>query len=369
MWLFKLLVSIKDNFEIDNMYKEEVRHILPRLSPTELLKFFNYEGLNRAFGGARVKSSEAIKVEPLSLWDYLTTIPHRFVYDPKYLGLYHNTALKIANKLVLEGLLSAVGNKSGIYQQYHGNGYNYEKAFHNCYDFLIYGFPEIIDHFQDAVRVIEIKTMETEEFHVGTGFALLFKHEKPYLVTARHCLPKNAEIRIKIFLGFGEGYASPENVYVPKDDFLDLAILEFSADKLISDKYFRLEHPYLLDNVLVMGYPPVPGTRDAVLVSSTGEVTAKANTYLHKYEQIYVNANIKGGSSGSPIINSFGNVIGIIIESARDISNSGLPDELRFGTGITSTDIHEMLESINSCLEIHKEMPFRVNPNGTFSMT
>ena len=123
-----------------------------------------------------------------------------------------------------------------------------------------------------------------------------------------------------------------------------------------------------MDKILVCGYPPIPGTTDSVLVSSTGEITAIANTYFHKYDQIYVNANVKGGSSGSPIINEYGSVAGIIIESARDSKNNELQDELRFGTGLTSELIFEILESVNKDGKSHKKLNFKVNENNSFEI-
>lgn len=333
-----------------------------------MLIFFNTEPLNRAFKGKNVKPKESVEMEFLSAWDYLSTIPHKFLYDPKYINLYHNTALKIINKLISEGLLSTWGTKTGIYQQLHGNGYDSEKMHNNSYDFLVYGFAEVVDYFQDAIRIIEVKDNETGEINVGTGFAILYDFKKQYFITAKHCLLNNCEIRTKIFLGFQDGYSHPENIYVHIDDNVDLAILEFSDKKLLSDKFFHLESPYILDNILVSGYPPIPGTTDSVLVSSTGEITAIANTYFHKYNQIYVNANVKGGSSGSPIINSYGSVVGIIIESARDTKNNDLQDELRFGTGLTSELIQKILESINKSGEFHKKMEFKVNENNSFEI-
>jgi len=350
------------------MYKKEVRHILPHLSPSKMLKYFNDEPPNRALKGKNLKPGEFAEMVFLSAWDYLNTIPRKFLYDPKYMGLYHNTALKIINKLISEGLLSTWGTKTGIYQQLHGNSYDPEKMHNNSYDFLVYGFAEVVDYFQDAIRIIEVKDNETGDISIGTGFAILYDFKKQYFITAKHCLPENCEIRTKIFLGFQDGYSHLENIYVHIDDNVDIAVLEFSDKKLLSDKFFHLESPYILDEILVSGYPPIPGTTDSVLVSSTGEITAIANTYFHKYDQIYVNANVKGGSSGSPIINAYGSVVGIIIESARDSKNNDLQDELRFGTGLTSELIHKILESINKSGEFHKKMEFKINKNNSFEI-
>ncbi|OXG05102.1 trypsin-like peptidase [Flavobacterium araucananum] len=346
-----------------------MHHILPHLSPTDLLKFFNLEPLNRLARKGKLKVGTSSELEQLSLSDYLSTIPRKFLYDTKYIQHYHNTALKIANKLVLEGLLSPVGNGRGIYQKYTGNGFDGNKAQKGYYDFLIYGFTEIIDYFKDAIRVLEVKDIGSKEINVGTCFAILHGQNKQYLITAKHCLPENNEIRIKLFLGFGEGYSYPQKIYVHKDDNVDIAVMEFSDKMLLSDRFFGLETPYLLDDILVSGYPPVPGTTDAILVSSKGEITAIGKSYFHKYEQIYVNANIKAGSSGSPIINSTGSVIGIVFESARDVKNSDLPDELRFGTGLTSTLINDIILSINTKDgTLHKELKFMPNPDNSFTM-
>ncbi len=349
------------------MYKKEIRYILPYLSPSELLKFFNDEPANRALDGKELKAGDSVKMEFLSPFDYLSTIPKKHLYDQRYAGLYHNTILKIINKLVSEGLLSTWGNKTGIYQQFQGNSYDSEKMHYQCYDFLVYGFAEVVEHYRDAIRIIEVVDDKTKEVSVGTGFAILYNHTKQYFITAKHCLPRDSEIRLSIFLGLTKGYSFPENIYVHSDDNVDIAILEFSDKVALSYKFFILEPPYLLDTILVSGYPPIPGTTEAVLVSSTGEITAIANTYFHKYEQIYVNANVKGGSSGSPIINPYGSVVGIIIESPRDIKNNDLQDELRFGTGLTSNLIFDILESINNGGDIHKKINLKPNTNNSFS--
>lgn len=343
-----------------------MNEILPYLSPGEVLKYFNMEPLNRVVRQGKLKPGISSELEQLSLWDYLSTIPRKHLHDSKYLQHYHNTALKIANKLVVEGLLSPVGTSSGIYQKYIGNGYNGSKAENGYYDFLIYGFAEIGAYFKDAVRVLEVVDPDTKDVNVGTGFAVRF-NKKQYLVTARHCLPKNNEIRLKIFLGFGDGYSYPEKIYVHINDNVDIAVLEFSDMMMVSDRFFSLEEPNLLDDILVSGYPPIPGTRESVLVSSKGEITAFGKSYFHDYEQLYVNANVKAGSSGSPIINATGSVVGIIFESARDTKNKELQDELRFGTGHSSVLIKDILCSCNTAGGAdHKELKFTATESKSF---
>jgi|GEM_PF-3647599 len=340
--------------------------MLPRLTPTLLLKFFGLEPINRLQREGKLKDNVSNTIEPLSLWEYLSTIPHKYTSDSRYIDKYHNTALKIAAKLVNEGLLTPVGDKRGIHQKYQGNGFDPRKEESGYYDFLIYGFPTILRYFKDAFRILEVEDLKTRDVSVGTAFAILHGLNRQFLVTAKHCLPPDNNIRLRIFLGFGKKYSHPNNIYVHQDDNADIAVLEFSDKVLLSSKFFRLEKPEMLDDIMGVGFPPIPGTNEALLVASKGEITAKGNTYLHNYDLIYVNANIKGGSSGSPIINSTGSVVGFIIESARDSNNSELQDELRFGTGLTSDLINELVLSIVEEGNLHKEVSFEVIENGSF---
>ena len=53
------------------MYKKEIKYILPYLSPSELLKYFNDEPPNRALKGKNLKPGQSVQIEFLSLFDYM----------------------------------------------------------------------------------------------------------------------------------------------------------------------------------------------------------------------------------------------------------------------------------------------------------
>jgi S1-C subfamily serine protease len=346
----------------------KIKFNLPYLTPSELLKFINIEPINRASKTGVFKLGQSVSLKHLSLWDFLKNIPSRYRDDQKYNSEYSSTILSIANKLTSIGLLSPIPGKVGLFQEFQGNGYNAELASYGYYEFLIYGFPFIIDHFKDAIRVIEVQDLKTKDYTVGTGFAIIIKPDRTFFVTAKHCLPKGNKINIRIFLP-EKKFVSPKHIYVHPDENIDIALLEFSEDNLISDHFFQLKSHQLLDDIVVAGYPSIPGSTDAILVASKGEITAVAKTYLHKYEQIYVNANVKGGSSGSPIISSTGYVIGVIIESPRDTKNNDLQDELRFGTGLPCSLIEMIAGMIIAEDKSLKKLNFKNNEDGSFYMT
>lgn len=349
------------------MPKNKLINNLPHLNPTEFLRFINIEPINRLAKDGKTKLGTSVPIEHLSPWDYLSLIPVKFRDHPKYNSLYGSAILNITAKFVNEGLLSAIPGKAGLFQKYQGNGFDSSIADYGFYDFLVYGFPYICEHFKDAIRLIEVVDLKSKDVTVGTGFAILFSSNRQFFVTAKHCLPRQSKINLKIFLGF-ENYATPNNIYIHPDENIDLAIMEFSDKVLLSDKFFHLEKPILLDEIIVTGYPPIPGTLDALMVCSRGEITAIGNTYHHDQNQIYVNANVKGGSSGSPIINATGYVVGIIIESPRDTKNHILPDELRLGVGLDSSVIYSLATKILDNDPNLKQLQFEENEDGSFNI-
>jgi len=326
------------------IYFESIRDMVPYVDPTNLLTFFSKKPLE-SLKGIDMKKGVKYTLPDYSLFDYMSTIPKKISYSKEFNGKYHNSLLKLAQKLVNEGLISPVGENRGIYQKYRANGIDERKLRYNYYDFLIFGFPEIKNHFQDAIRPIVVIDKTTSDHSIGTAFSILYDYEKQYIITAQHCLPFNNIIKFNPFLP--NKVTIPEKVYVPKNDLIDIAILEFSDKILLSDKFFEVDKPFLLDKVMTVGFPPIQGTSDAIQVSSTGEVTAITETYWHKEKQILISSRVKGGNSGGPVINNFGYVVGILTNTLIDPNDSSKPDELGFGLALSSETLINFLDAIN----------------------
>lgn len=349
-------------------YFQSMRDMVPYVDPTNILTFFSKEPYKH-LQSIDMQKGVGYECPDFSLFDYMQkVVPKKYAYSNEFNGKYHNALLKIAQKLVNEGLLSPVGENSGIYQKYRSNGgISDELLDYGYYDFLIFGFPEIKNHFEEAIRPIVLKDITTKDESIGTSFAILFNYEKQYLVTARHCLPENNIIAFEPFLP--KENTTPINVFIPKDDKIDIAILEFSDKLLLSNKFFKIDKPYLLDNVMTIGYPPIQGVKDAVQISSTGEITAITETYWHKEEQILISSRVKGGNSGSPVINNCGYVVGILTNTLIDPKDNSKPDELGFGLALSSLTLINLLESINGKGEMEfKKMKIKEEISG-FSVT
>jgi serine protease Do len=330
--------------------KDEV----PFVNPTMILKFFN-DHPRKILDNTNLKQGQKIEIPPISLLNYFVTIPEKYRNKAPYGGEYHNALLRMAQKLANEGLLTPIGNKSGFEQEYVGNSFKSEEyVYYGYYDFLIYGFPAIRDNFEKSVYPIVINQGVTDkDENIGTGFVIQYKR-KIYFVTARHCLPLREKISISPFLP--DSPQTPINCYIPKNEDIDLAILEFSDKIILSPRPFIIDKPNILDPVLTMAYPPIQGITDAIqiaetsaiassLKSSIGEVVGRGKHYWGGLEDHFlISARVKGGCSGSPIINKYGFIVGVVIELLR---NGDRTDLLGYGLGISSNVLIKMLDEIS----------------------
>jgi len=346
-----------------------MKGMIPHVNPTEILKFFNLHAIN----SVKLKPGETVVLTYPSLVDYFVRIPEELRYSREYSSEYHNALLKMAQLLVNEGLLIPAGNASGLEQHYSGNGFDANLANYGHYDFMIFGFPVIRKNFEEAVRPVLVNHNNGDKKPgIGTGFTVA-RPGNLYFVTARHCLPPNDLITIQPFLP--PDPLHPVNIFAPANKNIDLVVIETSDRILISDKYFYLDLPEVLDPVLTMGYPPIQGFTEAVqiaetaniateLKSTTGQVTGAGKHYWGGLQDHFlISARVKGGNSGGPVINKFGKVVGVIIES---LQNEGSADLLGYGMAISASVLKDLFLSIEgkeNKLDFEK-LPFEKNDKG-----
>lgn len=143
---------------------------------------------------------------------------------------------------------------------YFSQSFSEEDMSYGIFDFAVLGFPEIHRYFHQSVVAIHV-SKDNVEPDIGTGFLL----ENRCIVTARHCIEHMQAISID---GWNASHVPLKHIWMFRDDRLsksqrdkrpDLAILEFTADPLPGIPGFKLLEGQLLEDVLTMGYPPIPG--------------------------------------------------------------------------------------------------------------
>ena len=139
---------------------------------------------------------------------------------------------------------------------------------YGVYDFKYRGFAYTRSCFENSVLPIVGKNRITGDEDMGTCYYI----GNNLFVTAAHCVKGLKYFNI---LCQDNSPVELESVWYAKGEDLndyDLAIIK-SKNVPMDIKAFKLKDPFILNDVLTMGYPPIPGL-NPVLISETATVAS-----------------------------------------------------------------------------------------------
>jgi S1-C subfamily serine protease len=161
----------------------------------------------------------------------------------------------------------------------------------------------------------------------GTGF---FVSPQGHIVTNEHVIDGCTETKVHMK---GKMYPS---IMLAKDVKNDLALLQISNKP---DTYFELNkgNPELLDDIFVAGYPF--GNRLSSSLKITRGIVSSESGLADNFSEIQIDAALQPGNSGGPILNEYGNVVGVAVakldaEFALEEFGS-LPENTNFGIKVS----------------------------------
>lgn len=308
---------------------------------SDIHRFFMQNGKDRTLGDFLTTLPEYIsKTDKGETIDYtlalrISKICHFMVEKGLLLKTYSNPTICILEKFISVSLTNFTP----------GNEVKTDLAY-GSYDFEYNGFLSIYDYFKNSViPIVGVNAKGDQD--IGTAYYI----GDNLFVTAAHCITGLKKFKLSIKdepivleeVWFADGI---------DPDIYDLAIIKIGGK--VDLPPFMLDESSVLDSVLVMGYPPIPGFH-AVLVSekaaistelqqlmtktSTGQVVAVQTSYMSKMEYFIINARVKGGNSGGPVINKSGKVVGTIFQLPMDSqggSDGGRYDLMGFGVCLPS---------------------------------
>ncbi len=280
------------------------------------------------------------------------------------------TLLTVIKKFENEGILLRIGQKGTdpIYDAtYIAQNLRPRYMDYGSYQFYYDGFVSIRRHFAPAVLPVEVRK-PNGDYDIGTCFVIGANRA----LTAKHCI-ENME-NVKILDSHGQP-VRPSSIYIPADEG-DIALIELDYYNF-NGPYFEIEYGNVLDEILTMGYPPIPGF-DAVPVAevthvgssikvSKGRIVGEGATYRTGEDFYLINARVKGGNSGSPIINELGYVIGMLVNIPLDKDDRTKLDHLAYGVAVTGLNLSRFLHNIRRGNQI-VNLPFSHTADG-FSTT
>lgn len=166
------------------------------------------------------------------------------------------------------------------------------------------GFNFIIKKY--AASIVKIATNKDGNEGLGTGFyATTFGGSRRAIVTNAHVIDAP---EFKVFL---KDNTELKVLKFEKDDKADLAVIDVD-EAAVKDLSPLILYPKfeILEEIITMGYPYIPGTKDNYLACHKGEINSEVEDYFGN-ELFLFSAKTSSGNSGSPLINNFGVCVGI----------------------------------------------------------
>ncbi|WP_110513756.1 S1 family peptidase [Herpetosiphon llansteffanensis] len=209
---------------------------------------------------------------------------------------------------------------------------------------------DLYNQYHKAVVYIIVENSDKDQgigtaFHIGSNV----------YITARHVIENKKIISIAhahIF-PWKEGKLRHPPFYHP-DETADIAAL--IVDDLEIDVFIPLgshlddwinDDQFILAKILIMGYPPIPFSREPILCATEAEINAVVDRYNVKHPHFIVSAMARGGFSGGPCLIEWDFGLGLVTES---LVHNDQPTELGYMAVLT-------VEPILVCLKHHKILP------------
>ena len=170
----------------------------------------------------------------------------------------------------------------------------------------------------------------------GSGFILT---TDGYIVTNYHVVADAQAIQVTLYSG-----AEYEAQYVGGDEDYDIAVLKIDATDLQAVTLGDSDELNVGDHVLAIGNP-----LGELTFSMSGGMVSSVNRTINvdgtPFNMIQTDASINPGNSGGPLLNSYGEVVGIVSAKYSSYGTSGESVE-GLGFAIPINDVISMIQDI-----------------------
>lgn len=116
---------------------------------------------------------------------------------------------------------------------------------------------------------------------------------------------------------------------------IDVGIIEFEPNSFIVNGNVCFDSPHLNDDIYVLGYPPIPYSKEVAPIMQKGEITNPEITTLDNHTVFLFSAIARPGNSGGPIIARNGRLLGIVTKELSLQESNNFP----FFAGIPTNEI------------------------------
>jgi len=191
-------------------------------------------------------------------------------------------------------------------------------------------------------------------FHIGEGLLVTAKHnvrEQSFSLKTQEdeSIPFNGEL----FLSNDSDIAVLKTGFLPRVMWRSIQTGKELLDEISSPMFISLgayfasadmAPLYLLSDVFLFGFPPIPMTNKPELVAMRAQVNAFVKTRQNDHNLFILSSTARGGFSGGPVIDKDQNLIGICIEALyRDHQEI----EMGFAAAVCIDPLFDLLHTNN----------------------
>ena len=164
--------------------------------------------------------------------------------------------------------------------------------------------PDLIARLKPSIAIVETYTIQGDKLGTATGFFI----QRDQLLTTRHALTEAGNVAILM----SDGKRVVVKRVLAEDIEGDLMILEVKLDQAVGSLAIATTVPRDGENVFVIGSP-----LGFELTTSEGIISGRSRLG-GPIEMLMIDAAISRGSSGSPVMNMKGEVVGIAAAKIPD---------------------------------------------------
>lgn len=175
---------------------------------------------------------------------------------------------------------------------------------------------------------------------ISSGTGVIFS-ETGYIVTNAHVIEEAAAISVQLT----DGRVLPADI-VGSDEISDLAVLYIEADSLKPAQFGSSAGLQVGDTVVAIGDPLGVEFRGTYTDGIISAINRDVDVDGHTMTLIQTNAALNAGNSGGPLINCYGQVIGINTMKIGAFTNSAGVEGIGFA--IPSSTVKEIVDQLIS---------------------
>ena len=269
----------------------------------QLCKFFAPSNREKGLAAVGKTLSDTTHTRGLTLLDFIKCLP-----DEISLNVWRLSEL--VDRMVSVGLLARFNGPPGVLgiaeSQYLCMGVTDPRG--DSMDFVLALGPEFLYRLC-APSLVHIAGMKDGHARAGTGIIVDDRH----VLTCCHVVADMKVDPNQMFQGH-EYEITDESIHRHAE--IDMAVMRVDGPPLTPLPNLVLRPPIVAQSVFALGYPKLPGLRDASVTMQQGAVTNESVTSLRGHSLFLYSAIARPGNSGGAVMSEDGYLVGMSIADA-----------------------------------------------------